>query len=123
MARLYSLMQFRVVLLMFFINFNFIPKLIFMGDINNNQILSFTKASTHQNRRPRLRKIQRKTKLLLPRNKNVKKDVYPLTAPTLLQYVPDKQGTGLEGSAHVNPVGQGRQTDDALSLQVPIYGQ
>jgi hypothetical protein len=48
-------------------------------------------------------------------------DIQALTFPTLLQYVPDKQGIGLEGSSQVNPVEQGRHIDDALVLQVPIY--
>ncbi len=47
--------------------------------------------------------------------------MHALTVPTLLQYVPDKQGVGLEESSQVNPIEQGRHVDDALLLQVPIY--
>ena len=42
-----------------------------------------------------------------------------LTVPALLQYVPEGQGVGLEGSSHVNPTEQGRHVDEALTLQVP----
>ena len=42
-----------------------------------------------------------------------------LTFPALFQYVPDGQETGLEGSSQVNPLGHGKQEEDALELQVP----
>ena len=40
--------------------------------------------------------------------------MHGLTVPTLLQYVPEEQGVGSEGSSHVNPTEQGRHVDDAL---------
>ena len=45
--------------------------------------------------------------------------MHRLTVPALLQYVPEGQGVGLEGSSHLNPTEQGRHVVDALTLQVP----